>query len=561
MRASRLTLSVAFTALACAGRAPPAPAPAPAPAPSSDRARQLLNRLSFGPRAGDIAAVEHMGVDRWIEAQLHPESIPDGASENLLALLETQRKRPFELLADHPTPQELQPRLAARTLADGTRLTPSARDSMLYRQSQQSANALTQQIVVAKLLRATTSERQLQEVMVDFWENHFSVSLNKSPSRYSLVEYDRDVIRPHALGKFRDLLGAVAKSPQMLFYLDAWQSIVDSLHPTIPEAMIGARRDAMSAPPMGDSSLRQVVNRRRGGLNENYARELLELHTLGVNGGYTQHDVTEVARCLTGWSIDRPELGGPFFFRQELHDAGEKVVLGTRIPAGRGIADGEQVLDIIAQHPSTARFIATKLIVRLVSDTAPPALVDRVAQTFLRTNGDIREVVRAIVTSREFFSRAAFRAKVKTPFELVASTLRALNAIPDTTNRLAGQVARLGQPIWQRQTPDGWPDQADAWVNSGSILNRMNFGVATAQGNVPGMTIAKWAAAERLVALSATDQVEGVANELLEGRASKETRDAMLAAFASFPTDRRTPMMRLGDLVAVALGSPEFQRR
>ncbi|HVT39568.1 MAG TPA: DUF1800 domain-containing protein [Gemmatimonadaceae bacterium] len=524
-----------------------------------DRARQVLNRLTFGPRPGEVAEVERMGADRWIELQLRPEQIPDRAAEAMLARLETQHKRPFELIADHPAPEELAPRLQPRVRADSARVPPNARDSAEYRQAQQTANALAAQIPVSKLLHATLSERQLLEVMVDFWENHFSVSINKSPNRYSLVEYDRDVIRPHALGKFRDLLGAVAKSPQMLYYLDNWQSLVDSLHPTIAEGRIQARREAMRGAPMGDSLLLRLRNGRRSGLNENYGRELMELHTLGVGGGYTQRDVVEVARCLTGWTIDRPDLGGRFLFRHEWHDGGEKLVLGNRIAAGGGVEDGEGVLDILARHPSTARFIAWKLAVHFVSDSAPPALVERAAQRFSQTDGDIREVMRTIIVSPEFFAAGSYRAKVKTPFELVASTVRAMNAQPDTTTRTAGIVAKLGQPIWGRQTPDGWPDQGAPWINAGSLLNRLNFGESVAAGQVPGVTIAAWRPTPSLLAAPADLAVRGVIDELLEGRAAEETRRAMLKAMSA--PDGRAPLVHLGQVVAVAIGSPEFQRR
>jgi uncharacterized protein (DUF1800 family) len=481
-------------------------------------------------------------------------------ADRLLAQFETQHKKAFELIADHPTPEELQPRLRPRMLGDSTFAPPRASDSLEYRKAAQTAQALVAEVATAKLLRATYSDRQLLEVMVDFWENHFSVSINKSPNRYSMLEYDRDVIRPHALGKFRDLLGAVARSSQMLYYLDGWQSIVDSLHPTIPEGQIEARREAMSAPPMGDSALRQLVKRRRTGLNENYGRELMELHTLGVNGGYSQHDVIDVARALTGWTVDRPELGGGFVFRADWHDGGVKTVLGHTLPAGRGIEDGEEVLDILARHASTARFIAHKLAVRFVSDTPPPALVDRVAQTFLRTDGDIREVMRVLVASPEFANSGAFRSKVKTPFELVASTLRALNAQPDTTPRSVQFAARLGQPTWQHLTPEGWPDQGDAWMNAGSLLNRVNFATAAGGGTVPGISVAKWEPTQTLLARMPKDQVQGVIDALLEGVASDATRAAMVSVLDEQAAPR-TPVARLGELVTVAIGSPEFQRR
>ena len=305
-----------------------------------EQIRQTLNRLTFGPRPGDAAAVASMGVERWIELQLSPANIPDAAADAVLAGMETQRKQVFELIADHPDPQELQQRFnqraaQARANASGA-VVPvsfSGADSMLLRRAQQTTNQLASQIVSAKLVRAVASERQLQEVMTDFWENHFSVFIGKSPTRYSMVEYDRDVIRPRALGRFRDLLGAVAKSPQMLFYLDNWQSGVDSVHANVLEQRIEARRRANSGDALVQT-LATLPRRRPRGLNENYARELMELHTLGVDGGYTQKDVQEVARALSGWTIDAPNLGGSFVFRAEQHDADEKVVLGHALAAG-----------------------------------------------------------------------------------------------------------------------------------------------------------------------------------------------------------------------------------
>ena len=454
---------------------------------SSEQATQALSRLTFGARPGDVERVESLGVDRWIETQLDPKNIPDTLAERVLAGMETQRERPFELLADHPDPQEIQQRINQRRAgASVVAVANTSGDSLLLRSAQQVAQRLTGQILAARVVRAVESERQLQEVMTDFWENHFSVFIGKSPNRYSIVEYDRDVIRPRALGKFRDLLGAVAKSPQMLYYLDNWQSSVDSAHPTAVEQRIEVRRQAV-AYDSATRALATLPRRRPRGVNENYARELMELHTLGVDGGYTQKDVQEVARALTGWTIEAPQLGGGFVFRPELHDAGEKVVLGHVLSAGRGIEDGEDVLDILSRAPATAHFIVTKLARHFVSDDPPPALVDRCASTFSKSDGDIRETMRCIVTSPEFFSQAAYRSKVKTPFELVTSALRAMNAQPDTTPRSAQIVAQLGQPIFGRQTPDGWPDRGDAWMNSGAILNRVNFGVRVAAGQVPGV--------------------------------------------------------------------------
>jgi uncharacterized protein (DUF1800 family) len=421
----------------------------------------------------------------------------------------------------------------------------------------------------------------------------------------------------------------------MLFYLDNVQSVADSGRETA-RGNRGARPVNRRRPgvrprigPQRTSQDQQAQQRRPRGLNENYARELMELHTLGVDGGYTQNDVVNVARALTGWGI-RPALPaavaadprasqraqraarllaaggepGTFVFRPEVHDAEEKIVLGRKLEAGRGIEDGEAVLDILARHPSTAKFIAHKLAVRFVSDEPPQALVDRAAATFTRTNGNIREVVRTIVTSPEFFSAAVFRAKVKSPFEVVVSTLRAINAAPDPTPRTAQIIARLGQPIFGRQTPDGWPETGSEWMNTGAILNRINFGMAVAANRVPGVRLDRWPAASKLRDATRGEQVDGVVSALLGGHVSPDTRAILTSgdhpflarAAADSSADplrdesdstgrtmndmaerpRHRGAMRGGgaggfpnvgeltgiaQVVGLALGSPEFQRR
>jgi uncharacterized protein (DUF1800 family) len=290
-----------------------------------------------------------------------------------------------------------------------------------------------------------------------------------------------------------------------------------------------------------------------------------------VDGGYTQQDVIDVARALTGWTVDRPRQGGGFVFRPAMHDAGEKTVLGHRLPAGRGIEDGEQVLDIVARHPATARFIALKLARRFVSDTPPASLVERAARRFTETDGDIRQVVWTIVTSPEFYSRAAYRAKVKSPFELVASALRAVGAAPDSTPRGAGVVARLGEPTFGHQAPNGYPETGDAWINTGAILNRINFGLALAAGRVPGASPLGWAGADSLVGAPRAHQVDAVVAALLGGDASPDTRaillsgehpflDAAAAAADTAGVPRANPS-GLAQVVGLAIGSPEFQRR
>jgi uncharacterized protein (DUF1800 family) len=315
-----------------------------------------------------------------------------------------------------------------------------------------------------KLLRAVYSNRQLDEVLADFWFNHFNVYLDKGADRYLVTAYERDVIRPRVLGKFKDLLEATAKSPAMLFYLDNWQSV----GPDAPQAR-------------GKKGAR--------GLNENYGRELLELHTLGVDGGYTQVDVTEAARCFTGWTIFQPQRGGEFVFNRRVHDDGAKTVLGVKIPAGGGISDGEKVLDIVARHPSTARFISKQLAMRFVADDPPASLVDRMAETFRKTDGDLRAVMKTMLESREFFSEGAYRTKLKSPLEVVASAVRSVNGEVDYAFPLANQVAQLGQPLYRKQEPTGYSNSSQEWLNSGSLLARMNFGLQLADNKIPGVKV------------------------------------------------------------------------
>src|SRR5258707_1654084 len=340
--------------------------------------------------------------------------------------------------------------------------------------------------------------------MVDFWTNPFNVFAGKGADRWLLISYDRDTIRPHTLGKFYDLLLADAQSPAMLFYLDNFQSLS-------PDAQLGpqqrpgaARGPLAQLMRMGNNPQQQrpQQQQQRRGINENYASELMELHTLGVDGGYTQKDVEEVARCFTGWPIFQPRGGGAaasalmgrdardnagkFIFRPGVHDNGEKIVLGHKIPAGGGLRDGLMVLDIVAHHPATAKFIATKLVRRFVSDDPPPALVDRVAQTFVKTDGDIREVLKAIFFSPEFNSAESYRAKVKRPFELAVSAVRTLGGDTNGGPQFHQWIARMGQPLYGFQTPNGYSDVAENWVNTGALLERMNFALALVSNRIPG---------------------------------------------------------------------------
>ena len=504
---------------------------------------QVLNRLAFGPRPGDAAAVRSIGVDAWIDQQLHPERIKDDAMDEMLARYPMLQQDQSALAAQYAEAQR-QFRLIKRDTAD--RNNPAqGTDQDALKQVRRSHAQLVGEIESARVARAVGSNRQLLEVMTDFWENHFNIFVGKNPVEpYYLTDYDR-TIREHALGKFRDLLGAVAHSPAMLVYLDNAQSRANPGQPTLgavrraPGGMVRAQNGAIdieaiirrrNLDPQQAQQLRQrAAAAAKAGLNENYGRELMELHTLGVDGGYTQQDVIEAARALTGWSVRPPAQGGGFIFRPEWHDAGAKNFLGHKLAAGRGEEDGEEVLDILARSPATAHFISQQLARRLVSDSPSTALVERAAQTYLRTDGDIREVVRSIVTSPEFFSERAYHSKVKSPFEVVVSTARALDATPDSTVRTALAVAYLGEPVFGHRDPNGWPETGDAWMNTGAILNRINFGLAVAANRLPGANMHTLPGIDSLVNAPRTTQVDAVVATLLEGAASPDTRKILMS--------------------------------
>jgi uncharacterized protein (DUF1800 family) len=535
------------------------------------RILHVLNRLGFGARPGDVERVKAMGLDNYIAQQLFPEKIDDSASEAKLQNLQTLRMTTAEIYEKYPQPNQLLRQLqqrgalpadlaaardnrakgganatpnanapksaeamptqgpgemqgpdASKTNATAKTTTPAANDAnpmnnpeyrkavMEYfkENNLRPAQFLTGELQMSRILRAVYSERQLQEVMVDFWTNHFNVFAGKGADRWLLTSYDRDTIRPHTLGKFYDLLLADAQSPAMLFYLDNFQSV--SPNAQFPQQRPGAARGPLAELMRAGNNPQQQrpppqQQQPPRGINENYARELMELHTLGVDGGYTQKDVQEVARCFTGWTIFQPRGGGAaaaavmgrdmrdnagkFIFRPGVHDNGEKIVLGHKIPAGGGIKDGLMVLDIVAHHPSTAKFIATKLVRHFVSDDPPPALVERVAQTFMKTDGDIREVLKAIFFSPEFNSADAYRAKVKRPFELTVSAVRTLGADTNGGPQFHQWIARMGQPLYGFQTPNGYSDVAENWVNTGALLERMNFALALVSNRIPGTRV------------------------------------------------------------------------
>lgn len=620
------------------------------------RALHALNRLTFGPRPGDIDRVIAMGVDKWIDQQLHPDKIDDQALDARLAAFRTLRMSTREIVENFPPEpviraiaegkqslpsdptrrviyqaqleryqEKLDRKQAAANAEPATAMQPGVmsdddrarrregrmsadqtiqelldvpaeqrmrtilkmspeeereltaslkgdkRDQFMADMSPQQRETLMalnnpQQVVIdelvqSKLLRATYSARQLPEVMSDFWFNHFNVFIGKDADRYLLTSYERDVIRPHALGKFEDLLVATARSPAMLFYLDNWMSVGPN-----SDVANGIRnhndwrRRARSAGP-----IRQAKGK-RSGLNENYGRELMELHTLGVNGGYTQRDVTEVARVLTGWTLKQPKEGGGFTFDERMHEPGDKMVLGHRIKP-KGEKEGLEVLHILARHPSTAKFVCTKLAMRFVSDDPPPALLNRMSQTFLKKDGDIREVLKTMLHSPEFWSPDAYRAKVKTPLEFVVSAVRVSGADIGDAMPLARQLQNLGMPLYGMQPPTGYSMKADAWVNSSALLGRMNFALALTAGKIKGvqMDSARVLGASG-VPLVSQQTLAVLENNLLAGDVSKQTHDTIAAQLNDpkisprrLDAPARPP--NVGGIAGLLLGSPEFQRR
>lgn len=553
----------------CSG---PSPSESEAGMSPETRAVQVLSRLTFGARPGDVDRIIKTGIDAFISEQLDPDSIDDSALQSHLNKLPTlnlatpflaeqynvkppPKPSPSPTAANAATAQgNLKPAETSESLS-GLAPTPSPTPKPAPTPTPKNPQMVISELQRAKLLRAVYSQRQLNEVMVDFWENHFSIYGNKDATRWMLTAFDRDTIRPFAMGRFRDLLGATAHSPAMLFYLDNWQS----------------------------SQLRKIPatkdrpERTYGGINENYARELMELHTLGVDGGYTQKDVQEVARCFTGWSIRKPAEEGLFVFNPNAHDNGEKTVLGVKIPAGGGIKDGERVLDILSKSPATAKFISTKLATRFLGDAPPAAVVDRAASVFLASDGSIPETLKSIITSSSFFSQARYRNKVKSPFEYVVSALRATGAVTDGNRPILDWISRMGQPVFGRVTPDGYPDASKEWLSNNDMLSRFNFATALSLNQIRGTRID----ASKLAMSSGQDlrPAAAIVGRVIPGEVSDKTRMAIeklaeelaksrpvtpvsnpirpAATSASFVN----PATFDGQLVALALGSPEFQRK
>jgi uncharacterized protein (DUF1800 family) len=646
-----LSLGVDFPAIAATPPAAKDKKPKPDPSLkglpitelSADEAiLHALNRLAYGPRPGDIERVRQMGLAKWIEQQLNPNSIDDRAVEARLQDYPTLRMSTSKLIAEYPQPkaavvqaerqareraQEEQRRADAAAAASNKEMPSSqtqagSSDGQSAATNQESTSQsaadnpnapapmkepamepdsaakgarrrdvlggdpnsvpraiaedskrpprIVAELAMAKITRAIYSERQLQQVMDDFWFNHFNVFAGKGEDRYYLTAYERDVIQPHVLGKFKDLVTATAKSPAMLFYLDNFLSV----DPRAAERIAMERAMRQQArygrfgrpwPPRPQVNPQQGAKKNERGLNENYGRELMELHTLGVDGGYTQKDVTEVARSFTGWTLDKPRVYADFKFDDRLHDPDPKIVLGKKIHAG-GMKDGEQVIDLLVHHPSTARFISTKLARRFVSDNPPPALVNRMAETFQSSDGDIRAVMKTMIWSPEFWSREAYRAKIKTPFELVVSAARALGTDVDTPLPLVQWVGRIGEPLYQCQPPTGYSDKSEAWVNTGALLNRLNFSLALAGNRMRG---ARTDAVSLLGVDSSADAkaaLERAVQVFLGGQAAPATVETLEKQLDNpqvlqAKLDDPHRQADLGVIAGLVLGAPEFQRR
>ena len=466
---------------------------------------------------------------------------------------------------DVPSPMKMNPATPGAAKKGDLSVDPNAVPRAIADDSKRPARVV-EELAMAKVTRAIYSERQLQQVMDDFWFNHFNVYAQKGEVKWYLTSYERDVIQPNTLGKFRDLLTATAKSPAMLFYLDNYLSA----DPRAAErqAQQRAMRQAMrrgpySYPPRQQPQQGQKKKQERG-LNENYGRELMELHTLGVDGGYTQKDVTEVARCFTGWTIEKPQQIAAFKFDEKVHDPDPKTVLGKKIKAG-GMKDGEQVIELLVKNPNTAKFISTKLARRFVSDTPPPALVERMAKSFQKSNGDIKEVMRTMIYSPEFWSKETYRAKIKTPYELVVSSVRALGTDVDTPMPLVQWVGRIGEPLYQCQPPTGYSDKAEAWVNTGALLSRLNFSLALAGNKVRGSRSDVSAllgsdsggdpkqALDRAVQVFLVEAAPGTVDTLQKQLDNPQVLQAKL--------DDPVNQVDMGVVTGLVLGAPEFQRR
>jgi uncharacterized protein (DUF1800 family) len=586
-------LLTATAVLAVAPLAVNADPPAAGELTAHQKVVHVLNRLGFGPRPGDVERVEKMGVEAYIRQQLAPDAIDDEAADKAIAALDTLKMQSPYLLDEYYADirRFLQQQRSSGDAAEmklrygvdipknrTTKSPPKPPQFSLEELGKRDALRCLGELQQAKILRAALSERQLSEVMADFWSNHFNVDIRKNDCRALKIVEDREVIRPHVLGKFRDLLGASAHSPAMLKYLDNAENSVPRERSAIEKAVI----EVYVNYKFGISGTGLISEKE--GPNENYGREILELHTLGVDGGYTQKDVEEVARCFSGWGVSGSD--GTFEFKLDRHDKGAKTVLGVRIPSGGGIKDGEKVLDILARHPATARHVSRKLCQRFVADDPPAALVERAARVFTESDGDIRRVVETIVTSPEFYSPKAYRAKIKSPFEFAVSAVRSTGAsfIPAEgpmkkargtiegaatlgygnenlaklkRKTLNWSIYEMGEPLFACAPPTGYSETSSKWVSPGALIDRLNFAVALTEQNVSDVRFDPAALIKGVDSDRPQDMLQRLSDSLLPGGMTEATRRTLKVK--ALPKDGGT--VDVARLTALVLGSPEFQRR
>ena len=541
-------------------------------------AAYLLERFAFGARPGEVEKVAQMGPEKWLAQQL-AGNLPDAALDKRLEAFPALKMTQFEMSKVYVSNGPIRRILQKEGVVDPTKMSRKEMNQKIsaYRKKHglRAYNALyNQELKGQKVLRAVYSENQLTEVLTDFWFNHFNVTTRDGGARGRTLSYERDAIRPNVLGEFRTILGATAKHPAMLNYLDNADSRMapptQRNQPRRKQEMASGEM-GMDGGMMGGEAQPPPKNRRKYGLNENYARELMELHTLGVDGGYTQQDVTEVARVLTGWAAapygngrkniakqmangnTNNILQGEFVFRKSWHDDKAKVVLGEKFPAGGGIEEGERVLDMLSEHPSTARFISTKLARRFINDSPPDALVERMAETFTKTDGDIAAVMATLAQSPEFWAEAKKRSKMKSPLELVVSSLRALEADVKNPQPVMSWFDLMGEPLYGYVPPTGFPDYAESWANSGTLIARMNFGIHLATGKIRGIEL------KRLSRDSdglTTDEALAVYGKLL-----LPAQDTSAIASEVKQTISPDAKRKEVQVISMLLGSPEFQYR
>jgi len=595
LRALRPRTSALLAAGFCAWLVSPLASAASEPS-VEDKAAHVLNRLGYGPRPGEVARVAELGPENWIRLQLEPRTIPDPAADAALAGLTKLKIPRADLVETYQRETRERARLQRAQGRQDAEAVAQIRSEMREHEQAVVAQALGE-LQYAKLARAVLSERQLEQVLVDFWFNHFNVDARKQQVRATVVGYEQDTIRPHVFGNFRDLLGATAHSAAMLVYLDNFRSSREmELGPREQAAAERLRREVMGEDEMAPAAdgenpaatAAAPATPAKRGLNENYGRELLELHTLGVDGGYAQGDVQEVARAFTGWTIN--PRNGDFLFRRAWHDNEPKKILGVDFAAGGGVKDGEKVLDLLATHPATAKRIATKLCQRFVADEPPAPLVERVAKAFLDSKGDLRATYEAIFFSPEFFAAEHMRSKTKSPFEFAASALRASGAelvegetvrarLPlraveagaalgrggDRLDRMARKtmllhLVELGQPPYVWGPPTGFPEDSTHWVSAGALVSRLNFSLALTGGQVADARVDS----RRLIGSANADRPDEVVAALSSsvlGRGPSEGTRRVLIEQAAPARDGATALPDVPKLLALLLGSPEFQRR